>query len=275
MHQKYYALVDGLNELFDPIMDVMTKPITPTSKDELLSEYHSLVENNAFEKFVDSVLARTEEDAEFCPFWTSNTEAPIAASSNAVLSLRYHDEQSAQASLYGVPSDIYFTLLYSTGSVRIHIYDIDKQDYSLTHETTLNLKDKQTIRLKKGQTFKVETQGIACFSRLLIGLGESTHVYDANTLQYLSMLSLNPISSRWYFMARVASLLEKSAAKNILEKLTKHDNYNVRWVALQQLFEVDQELACKILQAFQDDVHPFIAKKAKAEWTRILPLLAS
>lgn len=61
----------------------------------------------------------------------------------------------------------------------------------------------------------------------------------------------------------MASLLEKSAAKNILEKLTKHDNYNVRWVALQQLFEVDQELACKILQAFQDDVHPFIAKKQK------------
>lgn len=275
MHQKYYTFVDGLNEIFDPIMDLMAKPITSSSKNDLLSEYHSLIEKKAFEQFVDAVVEKTENSEDFSPFWTSNSEAPIAASSNAVLSLRYHDEQCAQASIYGVPSDIYFTLLHANGSVKLHIYDIDELDYSLSHQTTLNLTNRQTVRLKRGQTFKIETTGIACFARLLIGLGESTHVYDANTLQYLSMLSLNPISSRWYFMARIAALLGEEEATEILKKLTKHDHYNVRWVALQKLFDVDQALACKTLNAFQDDPHPFIAKKAKTEWERIRPLLAS
>ena len=275
MNQQYFEYVDEISEIFYPIAELMQKPATAKSLGDLLKEYEHLVQSNAFSVFINAVVKKSITTPDFSPIWISGTEAPIVASEHAVLSLKYHDSLCSQSSIYGVPSDIYFTLLSCTAPVTMTVYSIDPATYQLNFNKTLTLSVNESVHLKKFETFKIETNGVACFSRLLLGLGESTHVFDADTLQYLSMLSLNPVSSRWYFMARIAAQLDEQSAITILKELTKNPSYDVRWVALQELFNFDTNIALSVLDKFRNDPHPFVAEKASSEWDRIQLLMAS
>lgn len=273
MIQNYLNLVRGGGDRFEGIAKIMEEPISNDVRSKLIRTYSDLVETGAFDEFIKSVLSTIEEDQFFSPIWISSTEAPLIATDSAVLSLRYYHPSCDQSSIYGVPSDIYLSLLNATASVDVRVYDINSHTYEIVGEQVVRLSKRETIHIEKWQTFKIEASGTVCLSRLLLGLSEGIPVYDARTLQYISMLSLNPISSRWYFMAKVAGLLGKEAATSILLKLTQHPNYHVRWSALQELFNQNQIKAFSMLDKFRSDENPYINRKAESEWKRISGLL--
>tara|TARA_R110002060_G_scaffold76755_1_gene87468 strand:- start:16350 stop:17111 length:762 start_codon:yes stop_codon:yes gene_type:complete len=251
----------------------MSEQISSNTRTALVNTYLDLVTQGSFGDFIEDMLLKIKSTREFSPVWISSSEVPIIATPEAVLSLRYHDASTEQSVIYGVPTDIYLSLLYTTRAVRVVVYTLDDTSYQLQIKKTLSVSKNNTIHLPKGESFKIETDGVACFSRLMIGLGEGTPVFNASSLEYMCMLSLDPISSRWYFIAKVISLLSTKKACHILKKLTKHAHYNVRWTALQELFNVDQEQALNILQAFQHDENQYISAKATTEWNRISKLL--
>lgn len=76
-------------------------------------------------------------------------------------------------------------------------------------------------------------------------------------------------------MAKISSLLNKEKSSRILQELCNHDNYNVRWTALQELFNVDQDIAIKNLKKFICDQNPSISAKAKEEYIRISEIMSN
>ncbi|EDP98983.1 HEAT repeat domain-containing protein [Shewanella benthica] len=269
MITENYKLIPGLNEAFDKLSYLMLNH----KKSELIEEYLKCVKNGSFDLFITETLSHIESDSSFTPIWISATECPIIATANSVVSLRYFNPNSEQLSIYGAPEDILLTLLSSHSNVEVDIYNIIEPSYSLELAFRERLEKHDTITIKKGQTFKIISDSGIVLSRLLMGLAKDTPVFDAKSLEFISMLSLNPTDSRWYFMAKTAGKLESSVALPLLNKLIFHENYNVRWTALQEIFNHDVNSGLSILENFKDDPSPYIRDEARKEHFRIKQIM--
>lgn len=272
-HVEYFSRVPNSQEIFSEIDHVMQGvPTGGTSKEDLLRAYDKLVESEGLCKFTEELLGQISRDDAFAPLWISGTECPIIANTASVLSLRCFALGNEIDAIYAAPGDLVLTLLSEEPiSVEIYMPSADYSKQTLVEERRLSRKT--SLRLSNGQAFRLNGNSRpALLSRLLLGLVDFTPVYDSKTLEFLSMLSLNPSNSRWAFMAQVAPLLNPKAAVSILEKLTTHGDYDVRWKALQGLFQHDTAGAMRILESFQRDPSEFISTQAQQEFERISQL---
>lgn len=275
-HIEYFSANDEVRGIFAEFDQAMRDHAQGhVSREVLIEKYGELVQAGGLQRFVETHLERMEADPEYSPTWISGTECPIIANPVSVLSLRCFTMGNEIQAIYGAPGDLIFTLL-SANPVRVSVYrPVDaSRDSAQTIDRTEVLACGQSIRVSSGQAFRIDGGSApAVLARLMIGLNEFTPVYDANTLQYMSMLSLNPSNSRWSFMAQVASLLRPEAAAPILERLTTHHDYDVRWKALQGLFDHDVARAMQVLADFRNDPSEDIAAQARAEHARISELI--
>lgn len=234
------------------------------------------VEGNVFDVFINKLVDKISVDNSFYPSNTNGSEISILGNEQVFLSLSYKsNDDIVLKGLYSVPNEIvYLTLFKSSHEVELEIYDIDEENYHLSLISCSKWRDRETVCLKKMQTYKINTQGTACWSKLSIGHSEEAiHVFNASDLEYLCMLSLEANPSRCYFIAKVAGQMNVQQALPILKKLITHKDYNVRWAALQEMFNFEEADAFEILKGFRLDSNKYIAKKAKSEYERIHSIL--
>lgn len=274
MENEYFRAVNCDNGTFERISDLMMQYVDDTSvKGMLVEEYYKVIKSGVLIELLRDFLLRIKADSEFSPLWISSTECPIVAHSTSVLSYRCFAPKNEIDSVYASPGTIILSLL-SDESVDIEIYfgEHETEAQSLLKRVTLNCKD--SVEICKGQSFRIFSDGrSALLSRLLLDLGEYIPVYDSNTLEYVSMVSLSPSSSRWYFMARIAGQLPTDDALPILNRLVEHPNYHVRWTALQELFTHDVDRAFVVLNTFKTDSNNYIREQALNEVARIEKIL--
>ena len=275
MQTEYFRIPGSQSDNFEEINNLMKRYIEDSSvKSALIEEYHKLISSGALIELLRGFMNKINSDTNFSPLWISSTECPIAAHSNSVLSFRCFAPKNEIDSVYASPGMIIISLL-SENQVDVEIYHGEKETETQTLLKRVTLKRNESVEITKGQSFRIFSDGrSALLSRLLLDLGEYIPVYDANTLEYISMVSLSPSSSRWYFMARVAGQLPTADALPILHKLVEHSNYHVRWSALQELFSHDVDAALVVLNKFKTDPNEYISEQARAEATRIEVVLS-
>jgi hypothetical protein len=269
-HIEYFSLAQGSEQVFGDIDGAMRALQSGhCGKSEVLQAYQRLVESNGLERFLENTLETIASSDDFAPLWISGTECPIIANASSVLSLRCFALANEIDAIYAAPGDLVLTLL-SNQPITVEIYHPVEDGSRQRLHQAITLTRGASIEIANGHAFRL-AGGMqpALLARLLLGLTDYTAVYHSKTLDFISMLSLNPSNSRWAFMAQVAALFETQAAIPILEKLTRHGDYDVRWKALQGLFEHDTERAFHILGEFRNDPSEHISAQAKAEYESI------
>lgn len=275
MQTEYFRIPGSQNNSFEKINNLMKQYIDDSSvKSGLIEEYYKLIGSGALIELLRDFMTKIKSDTKFSPLWISSTECPIVAHSNSVLSFRCFAPKNEIDSVYASPGTIIISLL-SENPVDVEVYHGEQETETQSLLRRVTLKRNESVVITKGQSFRIFSDGrSALLSRLLLDLGEYIPVYDAATLEYISMVSLSPSSSRWYFMARVAGQLPTEDALPILHKLVEHSNYHVRWSALQELFSHDVSAALVILNKFKTDPSEYISEQARSEATRIEAVLS-
>jgi hypothetical protein len=243
-------------------------------KSSIVASYYALVAGDAFRGFIRAMLAKIQCDNAFSPTWMAGSECAIVASKHCTLSIRQVAPDTGRELIYAAPGGIIITLM-SAASVAVDIYKAEGATSPLRWVREETLMQGQSVEIEPPYACQYRLNGKpALFSRLMMDADDHTAVYDAKSLDYISMLSLDPNNTRWYFMAKLASQLASEKATPILEQLTGHHNYNVRWTALQELFNHDTDKAVAILNQFKTDSNAFIREQAELESLRIAALLA-
>jgi hypothetical protein len=275
MQTEYFRLLDGNNADFEEISQLMKKYVDDLSvRSALIESYYDLIKHGALIVLLRELIAKINSHADFSPVWMSHTECPIIAHSSSVLSLRCFAPENEIDSIYASPGKIILSLL-SFDDIEIELYHGAHPMGTQTLLKRVRLAQNESVEIDLGQSFRIFSNGKpALLSRLLLDLGEYMAVYDAKTLEYISMLSLNPTSSRWYFMAKVAGKFPAEDALPILKQLINHPNYNVRWTALQELFKYDVDEGVRTLRQFKTDKSEFIREQAGEELIRIEKILS-
>jgi hypothetical protein len=240
----------------------------------VVASYHALVAAGAFGRFMRATLRKVRDDAEFTPSWITASECAIVANRQCTLSIRSVAPDTGAPVIYLASGHIIQTLM-SAEPVTFDIYRSDRATAPLVWVGEKTLLPGESIDMAPPFAFRCRLNGRqAVFSRIMLASADHTAVYDANTLEYISMLSLDTSNTRWYFMAKLAGQLESAQATPLLEQLAGHANYNVRWTALQELFNHDQNKAIDILRRFKDDPDDHIREQASSELARIETILA-
>ncbi|MGO4221030.1 HEAT repeat domain-containing protein [Lysobacter sp. TAF61] len=269
-HVEYHSQVAGASSGFVRMDSAMCRYARGEASEEaLLRIYQELVESHAMEAFVGRILELMSRAPEFTPLWISSNECPIIANSSAVLSIRCHSSHGELESIYAAPGEIVLTLL-TKGPRSVELFESDEPLGVQRFVRRAALMQGESLTINRGQAFRINGEPEpALYARLLLGMSDHTATYDASTLEFIAMVSLDPIASRWDFMAQVAGYLDSESAKPILARLVRHPSYNVRWKALQSLFGHDTELALGLLSSFRTDPSEYIATQAREEYGRI------
>lgn len=276
MQTEYFRLTGSDDQNFETINTHMLRYVEdPTARDTLIEAYYRLIDSGALTALLRNMITKIRDDHEFSPIWISSTEFPVIAHANSVLSYRCFAPENEINSIYASPGTIILSVL-SSRNVDIEIYHGKEETETQSLLRRVTVGPNGSVEIGVGQSFRIFSNGEpALLCRLLLDLGEHTPVYDANTLEYLSMVSLSPTSSRWYFMARVAGQLATGDAMPILRRLVEHPNYHVRWTALQEMFSHDVPEAIAMLNRFKTDTNRYISEQACEEAARIEQLLAA
>ena len=275
MAEEFYRQVDPDSGTFESIGDLITRYEDGASaKTSLVAAYHDLAASGAFALFMRAVLRKIRDDHAFTPSWMTPQECALVANRRCTLSIRRVERNQGNDFIYAASGSIILTLM-SARPVRIALYRANGPTEPLEWVRDQELACDDSIEIDAPYAFRFHLNDqSALFSRMLLDSADYTAVYDANSLAYISMVSLVSNHSRWFFMAKIAGQLESAQAVPLLEQLTAHPNYNVRWTALQELFGHDTERAIATLDRFKDDDSEFIREQALAESDRIRALLA-
>lgn len=275
MAEEFFRQVDTQDQAFETISRLIQKYADgKCEKSALLASYQDLVAAGSFDAFVHAALRKTRDDPSFVPGWITSAECAIVANRHCTLSIRRITPETGVPLIYAASGTIVMTLM-SSSPVVFDLYKVQGPTAPLQWAGERTLTRGDTITVEPFNAFRCRLDGSAALvSRMLIDSADFTAVYDASSLDYISMLSLDTTSTRWYFMAKLAGQLESTQAALLLEQLTAHHNYNVRWTALQELFNHDLEKAIGILNLFKTDASEFIRDKAHSESDRIAALLS-
>jgi hypothetical protein len=275
MAEEFFRQVDERDQTFADIGRLIQDYEDGLSeKSNLVNAYRDLAATDAFRTFLQVTLKRTRDDPAFSPNWMTSGECAIVANRQCTLSIRRVTPDTGRPLIYSASGTIIHTLM-SPSPVTVDLYRADGPTQPLQWVSRRTLVQNESIEVEPPFAYRWSLDGKpALFSRILIDSADYTAVYDAESLNYISMLSLDTTSTRWYFMAKLAGQLDSGQAAPLLEQLTEHPSYNVRWSALQELFNHDQDKAIAILHRFTSDSNEFIREQACSESARIEALLA-
>lgn len=176
--------------------------------------------------------------------------------------------------LYSYPTDIFFCPISNVHSSKIKIYrqnqklkeNILNPDSYLVMDTEKETIPNQTIFIEKfSDVFELDKSLFFMAYTLIAkeGMLNYSWEYDAKTLAPIRVALTNVTIGRLMTSLKIFGMTQFLESKEILIKLTNHDEHCVRWEAVRSLINVDFEKGKKVLTAMLDDKHPEIRNAAR------------
>ena len=176
--------------------------------------------------------------------------------------------------LYSYPTDMYFCPLTEVKESKIKIYKqnqelkenildtdstlvFDSEEYVIPNQTVFIERFSDIFELDKSLFFMAYTIFVKEW------MLNYSWEYDAKTLAPVRVVLTNLTIGRLMTSLKIIGINQYLDSKEILIKLTNHDEHCIRWEAVRSLINIDFEEGKKVLNSMLHDKHPEVRNAAK------------